>query len=72
MPYDFPAARASMVQRQLTSRGVRDSRVLKAMGRVPRERFLPQSLEHEAYADSALPIDCSQTISQPMGSALSA
>src|SRR5215510_12283283 len=63
---DFASARASMVQHQLASRGVRDQRVLKAMGRVPRETFLPDSLALDAYADGALPIDCGQTISQPI------
>ena len=50
MALDFPSARASMVQHQLASRGVRDQRVLNAMGRVPREAFIPESLAHEAYA----------------------
>src|SRR5437667_9281368 len=63
---DFPAARASMVQHQLASRGVRDQQVLKAMGRVRREAFIPESLANEAYLDCALPIDCGQTISQPI------
>jgi protein-L-isoaspartate(D-aspartate) O-methyltransferase len=63
---DFAAARALMVQRQLASRGVRDQRVLKAMGHVPREAFVPESLAQDAYADGALPIDCGQTISQPI------
>src|SRR5881227_2820189 len=63
---DFPASRASMVQHQLASRGVREQRVLKAMGRVRREPFIPDSLAQEAYADRALPIDCGQTISQPI------
>jgi len=55
-----------MVERQLRSRGVKDERVLAAMARVPREAFLPPSLAHEAYSDCALPIDCDQTISQPV------
>jgi protein-L-isoaspartate(D-aspartate) O-methyltransferase len=55
-----------MVKQQLASRGVRDQRVLKAMGRVRREAFIPESLAREAYADGALPIDCGQTISQPI------
>jgi protein-L-isoaspartate(D-aspartate) O-methyltransferase len=66
MPPDFPSARASMVQHQLATRGVCDSGVLKAMSRVRREAFIPDSLAHEAYADCALPIDCGQTISQPI------
>ena len=55
-----------MVHRQLEARGVHDNRVLAAMGRVPRELFVPAEIEHEAYSDCALPIDCGQTISQPV------
>src|SRR5947209_3697562 len=59
-------ARASMVKHQLRARRIRDERVLAAMARVPREAFLPESLVDQAYADCALPIDCEQTISQPI------
>jgi protein-L-isoaspartate(D-aspartate) O-methyltransferase len=58
-------ARARMVERQLRARGIDDERVLAAMGRVPREEFLPEAVRHRAYADSALPIGSEQTISQP-------
>jgi protein-L-isoaspartate(D-aspartate) O-methyltransferase len=58
--------RAAMVAQQLSRRGIRDQRVLGAMGRVPREVFVADGLADEAYADSALPIDCEQTISQPV------
>jgi protein-L-isoaspartate(D-aspartate) O-methyltransferase len=54
-----------MVERQLRGRGIEDERVLAAMGEVPREAFLPESLRERAYADSALPIGEEQTISQP-------
>jgi protein-L-isoaspartate(D-aspartate) O-methyltransferase len=54
-----------MVERQLRRRGISDERVLAAMGEVPREAFVPASLRHRAYADSALPIEDGQTISQP-------
>ena len=54
-----------MVERQLRRRGIRDRRVLDAMGRVPRERFVPADLQRQAYADGALPIGHGQTISQP-------
>ena len=54
-----------MVQRQLRRRGIGDARVLAAMGRVPREQFVPPPFRSEAYADCALAIDCGQTISQP-------
>lgn len=59
------ARRAAMVERQLRRRGIADERVLTAMGRVPREAFVPPRLRHRAYADSALPIGAGQTISQP-------
>jgi protein-L-isoaspartate(D-aspartate) O-methyltransferase len=54
-----------MVERQLRRRGITDERVLQAMGRVPRELFVPEHLQHFAYADGALPIGYEQTISQP-------
>ncbi|HEX6667069.1 MAG TPA: protein-L-isoaspartate(D-aspartate) O-methyltransferase [Solirubrobacterales bacterium] len=62
---DFPRQRAKMVERQLRRRGILDERVLDAMGRVPREAFVPAKGRHRAYADSALPIGEEQTISQP-------
>jgi protein-L-isoaspartate(D-aspartate) O-methyltransferase len=54
-----------MVERQLRRRGISDERVLEAMGRVPRELFVPESLRAYAYDDGALPIGSRQTISQP-------
>jgi protein-L-isoaspartate(D-aspartate) O-methyltransferase len=54
-----------MVAEQLRARGIRDERVLAAMGRVPRERFVEESLRARAYADGALPIGHGATISQP-------
>jgi len=39
--------------------------VVAALGRVPRERFVPPALRHLAYADQPLPIGADQTISQP-------
>jgi len=59
------ADRVSMVERQLSARGIRDPRVLEAMRRVPRELFVPPQLRNEAYEDVALPIGFGQTISQP-------
>ncbi|HZO49492.1 MAG TPA: protein-L-isoaspartate(D-aspartate) O-methyltransferase [Gaiellaceae bacterium] len=62
---ELAAQRARMVERQLRRRGIRDERVLAAMGRVPRELFVPASERAHAYADGALPIGFGQTISQP-------
>jgi len=64
-PADAAVARARMVERQLRRRGITDERVLAAMGRVPRELFVPDNLAHLAYEDGALPIGFDQTISQP-------
>lgn len=62
---DYTKLRKAMVRRQLRTRGITDQRVLKAMGEVPREEFVGKLDRHAAYADSALPIECEQTISQP-------
>ena len=58
-------ARQEMVERQLKARDITDARVLSAMGRVPRHRFVRPSFVGEAYTDRPLPIDEGQTISQP-------
>jgi protein-L-isoaspartate(D-aspartate) O-methyltransferase len=57
--------RRRMVQTQLRDRGIRDERVLEAMGTIPREYFLDRGRQDLAYADEAVPIDAGQTISQP-------
>lgn len=62
----YAAQRARMVEEQLVSRGVHDPRVLAAMGRVPREAFVPERDRALAYADRALPLEEGQTVSQPL------
>lgn len=62
---DAHARRLDMVRNQVERRGIRDTRVLRAMEQVPRELFVPEGIRHRAYEDSALPIACGQTISQP-------
>ena len=54
-----------MVERQLRRREIDDERVLAAMAEIPRELFVAERLRSRAYADSALPIEADQTISQP-------
>jgi len=61
----FASLREGMVREQLETRGIRDTRVLDAMRRIPRERFVPEHLRERAYDDAALPVECGQTISQP-------
>jgi protein-L-isoaspartate(D-aspartate) O-methyltransferase len=50
---------------ELRNKGVRDTRVLDAIERIPREAFVEEHFVAEAYTDQALPITCGQTISQP-------
>ena len=59
------AARERMVAEQVAGRGVADLRVLDAMRRVPRHRFVEEALRERAYGDYPLPIGEGQTISQP-------
>ena len=54
-----------MVETQLISRGVSDSRVLEAMRKVPRHLFVEEALQEQSYSDYPLPIGEKQTISQP-------
>ena len=60
----YHSARMKLCDR-LRERGITDERVLEAISQVPRERFVPPELQDDAYADIALPIGESQTISQP-------
>jgi protein-L-isoaspartate(D-aspartate) O-methyltransferase len=61
----WSAARRRMVEEQLKGRDIRDERVLDAMRRVPRHRFVPTDVRDQAYGDHPLPIGHAQTISQP-------
>jgi protein-L-isoaspartate(D-aspartate) O-methyltransferase len=54
-----------MLEWHLARRGIRDASVLKAMGSVPRERFVRAHDRADAYSDRPLPIGDGQTISQP-------
>lgn len=56
--------RARLVE-TLQTKGIRDLAVLRAVRMVPRHLFVPESVRHRAYEDTALPIGSSQTISQP-------
>jgi protein-L-isoaspartate(D-aspartate) O-methyltransferase len=55
---------------KVRAQGIADPRVLDAVGRVPRHRFVPEAVAQRAYDDSALPIGYGQTISQPSLQAL--
>ncbi len=60
---DFEVARARLIEHLSTE--IKDKRVLAAMSRIPRERFVPPEEQDLAYEDIPLPIGLDQTISQP-------
>lgn len=59
------ADQAAELARRLT-RAIADQRVLAAIAAVPRELFVPEEERSHAYDNTALPIHCGQTISQPL------
>lgn len=61
----FYQKRLEMVEYQLKGRDIVDKRVLDAMLKVERHKFVPKDLQHLAYIDEPLPIGFGQTISQP-------
>jgi len=62
---NFARVRLKMVEEQVIVRGVKDSRVIAAMRKVPRHLFVEEALQNQAYSDRPLPIGEKQTISQP-------
>lgn len=50
---------------QLRTQGIKDEHVLDAIAQVPREKFIDEAFEHQAWENVALPIGQGQTISQP-------
>jgi protein-L-isoaspartate(D-aspartate) O-methyltransferase len=62
---DGPKERMARLILALRSQGVSDAKVLGAIESTPRELFTPELFKERAFEDSALPIACGQTISQP-------
>ena len=54
-----------MIEDQIIKRGIQDQRVLDIMGRIDRQKFVPEEHAQSANNDGALPIGYGQTISQP-------
>lgn len=69
---DWASERASMAERQLRARGIRDPRVLQAVLEIPREEFIPLESRVFSYQDEPVQIGYGQTISQPYMAALMA
>jgi len=62
---NFSSARANMVECQLRPNRVTDAALLAAMGSLPRERFLPDSLRSVAYADKNIPVALGRCMMEP-------
>lgn len=60
----FRVQREELVD-EITKKGINDLAVIKAIGIIPREKFIEKTMQHMAYKDVALPIGFDQTISQP-------
>jgi protein-L-isoaspartate(D-aspartate) O-methyltransferase len=61
----FAKVRERMLEFDLKGRDITDSDVLRVMAEIPREEFVPNAYQSQAYADGPLPIGMGQTISQP-------
>jgi protein-L-isoaspartate(D-aspartate) O-methyltransferase len=61
----YEKVRQRMVSEQIVARGIADQKVIQAMIKVERHRFVPKNIERMAYEDRPLPIGEGQTISQP-------
>ena len=59
------AARKIRLIMELRRAGIGDTHVLSAIERIPREAFVPEAFQDQAYENRALPIDFGQTLSQP-------
>jgi protein-L-isoaspartate(D-aspartate) O-methyltransferase len=62
---DTPETRMARLILSLRSQGVTDPKVLSAIEKTPRDLFVPELFQERSWEDSALPIACGQTISQP-------
>ena len=62
---DFARARRTMVDNQLRTSGITDWRILDAMNRVPRERFVPDHQAAFAYSDEDIPLSASRVLAAP-------
>jgi len=55
MSHDFNLSRERMVKNQLIARGIKDERILRVMGKIPRHLFIEDALYGEAYNDHPVP-----------------
>lgn len=62
---DFSRARRTMVDNQLRTSGITDWRILDAMNRIPRERFVPDTQAAFAYSDEPIGLSAERTLASP-------
>ena len=62
---EYKKKREQMVRSQIEGRGIKDERVLEVMRQIPRELFVSEKMQSQAYEDRALAVGLGQTISQP-------
>ncbi|MDD5687569.1 MAG: protein-L-isoaspartate(D-aspartate) O-methyltransferase [Elusimicrobia bacterium] len=62
---DFKQLRKEMIENQIIIRGITNKKVIGAIAKIPREKFIDKKYYDEAYSDHPLPIEEGQTISQP-------
>ncbi len=65
-PADYASARDHMVDGQVRPNKVIDPRIIRAMRRIPRERFIPPHLASLAYVDEDVPLDRGRALMEPM------
>ena len=65
VPPDYRKLRELMVSEQIEARGISNKKVLEALRKVERHKFVPTKYRNRAYDDYPLPIGEGQTISQP-------
>src|ERR1700761_5948833 len=66
MQTSFAAARNHMIESQIRTNKVLDERLIEAMRELPREAFLPESLQARAYIDDDLPLGAGRYLIEPM------
>jgi len=62
---DYKTLRKKMVEEQIIARGIKDKKLIEAMYKIERHRFIPEKFRDSAYGDFPVPIGEGQTISQP-------
>lgn len=62
---DWKQLTSTLVNNYILPYGIKDKKILKAILKIPRHKFVPKEYQKEAYFDIAIPIGQQQTISQP-------